>query len=512
MDGLPLLKPKSRFQQLKGWLKNPFKGWFNSKDVRVLSNHAGASLEPTPGWQHRQQLHQRNIDEVSAEPIIAPPEPDEEEDELMTAIEIRDAALKELQAHLKQQVFDMQLEAYRNSNRNLLIVLQKLKGYSSQNNWQKVSEILRHHMPLLGVKNFDAILAEYQRINTMELAVTEPVSAGTPPAAYQPQPAPLPLHLKNPDTPAAIPSAAGKLTQLDNGQVNLFLGDITTINQKVHPPVETLVCPHRGDPTRLTTILEQLKDLEPRLKDRVFMDRMQQVDSGTSIITEAGNIARRGFSSVVHTVLPERWDSQPNARLLSAYVSAIRQAHNRGASSIAIPILSRYMKLSPRHEAMLAHRAIQYYLNHPDTPADPPKIFLVFPDNPQGRKLHDQHFSLNLTRPLINFAPDNQVEHNRVLRLRLERILDPILPPRDGLNIAGRMDWLAEAVDRSITLLEQHQDLGDEGAGLLAYFDEAKERLRNHQDQLNEDEFVLAQKFLVDLEEKLNPYIHYEED
>lgn len=507
MDALSILKPKSRLQQLKGWLSRPFKGWFKDKDVRVLSSHKGTSLEPTPGWQHRQHLRERQIAHtIQPSPFITPPI-EEEEDELLTSIGLKEAALTELQALLQQQIFTMQIKAYREMNRNLLIVLQKLKSYSNQNNWQKVSEILRHHMPLLQINDFEPIRQEYEQINQMTDVLPPPP---TPALVRYPLPMePKPLRIINPDPPAAIPSAANQLTQLDNGQINLFVGDIISINRKVHPNIESLVCPHRADPQRPTPILDQLALLEPSLNDRVFTDRMQTLDAGSSMITAPGKIAGKGFGNIVHTIVPEKWDNQAHARLLNAYVSAIRQAHKQGSASIAIPVMSRYLSLTVENEVLLARRAIQYFLNNMDnTLGPPPRIYLVFPDNPDGITMRNQHLALNITRPMLNFNPGIREEHNRLLQLRLERVLDQVLPARGNMNISQRMQWLSRTVDNAIDQLERHEDLDGDGADLMHYIDNAKYALEQNLDHLSEDEIALAKKYLIDFEDRLFPYIH----
>ena len=507
MKVLSFLNPKARLQQLKGWLEKPFKGWFNDKDVRVLSSHKNASLKPTAGWQYRQHLRERRVTQAVQKAPLIPPS---EEDKLQDNIELKEKALTELRALLKQQVFTRQVQAYKEGNRNLLIVLQKLKTYASQNNWQKVSEILRHHMPLLQVNDFDPVLREYERINKMADVLPPPE---LPPEKIPGPVQPEPMQIMNPDSPVSIPSAAKQLTPLDNGQVNLFLGDITEINQKVHPCIETLVCPHRANSQRSTTILTQLALLEPDLNDWMFKKRMQEVNVGDSIITMPGKIAEKGFTSLVHTVLPECWDNLPNARLLGAYVSAIRQAHKQGSASIAIPILSRYLNLTVEQHVQLARIAIQYYLkNLDDTPGPPPKIYLVFPDNLVGTSMRNQHMTLNITKPLLDFNPDNRAEHNAVSRLRLERILNPILPARNGLDITGRMQWLSQTVDNAIAKLDRHEDPGEDGKDLLDYIDNAREALERNPSQLDQDEKALAKNYLINFEKRLAPYIHHKDD
>ncbi|WP_354009065.1 macro domain-containing protein [Endozoicomonas lisbonensis] len=496
MNPLSGTKTRPRLQTIKEWLKKSFKGWFKDKPVRVLSSHVGRSLKSTPDWSSPPDIRER--DTSHHDPLIASSPPALKRQKTRPSAK-NTASLQQLASEIASEAFKVKMKGYSDQNLPLMKQMNQLKTLVDSRDWLSVETFIEQSLETQGIQNFSIYRRRYRAI------------ANTTPYMPQPGSSTLPTgtklkHRNASPTPVAKPSAALSVLSFRNGQVNLFSGDITRINHKVHPGIDTIVCPHRSEQRRTTPTLETLADREPALNQRGLLDQLQTLESGHSMITAAGKVSELGFKQIVHTILPEQWDSQPTARLFNAYVSAIREAHNQGSVSIAIPILSRYMNLPVNSEAQIAHMAIQYYLNHPDTKPEPPRIYLVFPENAIGEQLRVEHQQLNMDTPASQARLRPTTHSPLIIKRQLEQALDGILPVKDGMPIAARMQWLTEEVDRLIELIKDGQDPGKDSDRLIDYLDTAEDNLDANSLHLSSDELALARKFINDLNDKLRPY------
>ena len=102
-----------------------------------------------------------------------------------------------------------------------------------------------------------------------------------------------------------------------------------------------------------------------------------------------------GFRNLIHTPLQPRIDPNLKIRLMSAYVSAVKAAHDQKATSLAIPVLTGIPALSPAITAKIAHEAMRHCLTDSQTAENLPRIFLVFPNNSNGRSQYKEHLRMN---------------------------------------------------------------------------------------------------------------------
>ena len=497
MNPLSGTKARPRLQTIKEWFKKSFKGWFKDKPVRILSSHVGRSLQSAPDWSSPPDIRERDTSRHDHPPTVSSP-PAHKRQETSPSAE-NTASLQQLASDIASEAFNVKMKGYSNRNLPLMKQMNQLKALVDSRDWLSVDTFIEQNMERQGIQNFSIYRRRYRAI-----ANTTPYM---PKASSSTLPTDTRLEHRNASpTPVARPSAALSVLSFRNGQVNLFKGDITRINHKVHPSIDTIVCPHRSEQRRTTPTLETLANREPALNQRRLLDQLETLESGHSMVTAAGKVSELGFKQIVHTILPEQWDSQPTARLFNAYVSAIREAHNQGSKSIAIPILSRYMNLPVNSEALIAHRAIKYYLNHPDTKPEPPGIYLVFPENAIGEQLREEHYQLNMDTSASHARRPSATHSPLIVKRQLEQALDGILPIKDDMPVAARMQWLTEEVDRLIELIRDGQDPGEDSDQLIDYLDTAEDNLDANPFHLSSGEQALARKFINDLNDKLRPY------
>ena len=487
MNPLSGSKARPKLQVITEWLKKPFKALFKSKPVRVLPSHVGRSLNPSPDWGNSPDLRER--DTRRHDPLSGP--------ELMQQEGHSSLSHRQMVSDLSRQTFNVKMEGYRSQNLRLMKLMNQLKRLIDGQHWQAVDRFIEDKLESQGIEDFSI----YRR-QCKALAEVTPYT--TRANADNPSPDTTLTQRTASPVPVPMPSALLSVLSFKNGQVNLFSGDITKINHKVHPDVDTIVCPHRSEQRNTTPVFDTLADIEPALNHRKTLAPLKALEAGQSFITEAGKTASLGFKRIVHTVLPEPWDKQPEARLFRAYVSAIKTAHEQGSRSIAIPILGRYMNLSVQNEAGIAHQAIEYYRNDLDTKPVPPCVYLAFPENTVGLALREEHYQLNMkdavddARPLTN-SPIR-------LRMQLEQALDGILPKKGNMSIAERVQWLGEETDRIVELISDELDPGEAIDDLVDYLDSAASNLQTRLDRLSMDEQLLVRQYLNDFREKLAPY------
>ncbi|UYM16402.1 macro domain-containing protein [Endozoicomonas euniceicola] len=494
MNPLSDSKARPRLQAFKKWLKRSFKGLFKDKPVRILTSHVGRSLQAAPDWSTQPDIRDRDISCHDHPSTTSFPSHETKVSAADTASE------QQLASDLASRAFKLKMEGYRNRNIQLMQKMSLLKAYVDSRDWSLVDSFIEQHLERQGVHDFSIYRRQCKAIANATPhrphSTSSSTSLPTDTKLERRKTSPMPVRLS--------------VLSFRNGQVNLFSGDITRINHKVHPGINTIVCPHRSEQRQTTPILETLTGREPALSHRGLLDQLQALESGQSMVTAAGKVSELGFKQIVHTILPEQWDSQPTARLFNAYISAIREAHHQDSASIAIPILSRYMNLSVKNEAQIAHRAIEYYLNHPDTKPAPPRIFLVFPENAIGEQLRKAHYQLNMDSTSKNAPPANH--SSRIDKRQLEEALESILPTKEGMPVAARMQWLTEETDRLIELIRDGQDPGEASDQLIDYLDTAEDSLDANRHHLSTNEQILVRKFLNDLNDRLRPYYHQPPD
>ncbi|AMO56815.1 hypothetical protein GZ77_02380 [Endozoicomonas montiporae] len=487
-------RARPKFQRLKQGLANLFKGWFKNKPVRVLPSHVGRSLSDAPDLSNPQDLRERATSKKRPLFGLSSRSHARNHDQ---AYHHHLTNARQLISDIAREAFKAKVKAYKDGNVGLMKLMNQLKSHADQQDWESVENLIEAHQERSAIKPFSIYRRQCKALAEAKRLTPAPAEETAVPD----------IRLKERNishTPVAMPSATLSLLSFKNGQLNLFGGDITKINHKVHPNINTIVCPHRSDKRQTTPILDTLAGVEPGLRQRSLLDQLDRLEAGQSLFTDAGDTSKLGFRQIVHTLLPEPWDSQPEARLFSAYINAIKTAHEQGSRSIAIPILSRYLNLSVQDEARIAHLAITYYLSDPDTKPSPPSIYLAFPENEVGDALREEHYQLNMKDPV----PDKQPASPSPLMVQaqLEHALKDILPEKDNMPIAGRMRWLTEEVDRIIELIRDNQDPGAASDELIQYLDSAALYLNVNAHHMNPEDQLLARKFLGDLNIKLAPY------
>ncbi len=191
--------------------------------------------------------------------------------------------------------------------------------------------------------------------------------------------------------------------QLLEKEVFLLSGDISRINELRTQPIQAIACPYtpRGAENE-TALLTQLSEIDPGLARKGFLETIKRMNPGLAIISPSPALQDKGFSHMVHAMLPHASSRNINSELNSAYQSAIEAAHRKNLSSIAIPIFSAEMNIRPQRAAAIACIAISRYMSSHPHKTRPPKVYLVCPGTPEGQKIQlymNHYLSQKMPKP-----------------------------------------------------------------------------------------------------------------
>ena len=171
-------------------------------------------------------------------------------------------------------------------------------------------------------------------------------------------------------------------------EIFLMSGDISRMNESRTPPIQAIACPYtpKGSKNE-TALLNQLSSIDPGLARKGFLESIKKMKPGLAAISPSPALQGKGFSHMVHAILPHSDSKNIHSELVSAYQSAIEAAHRKNLTSIAIPIFSSELNIPPQRAATIACVAISRYMsNHPHK-TRPPKVYLVFPATEEGARI-----------------------------------------------------------------------------------------------------------------------------
>ena len=367
---IPLSAPPaaSHMHRFKTWIKKPYYWLFGRKTVRALPDLPDHFIHNRADEAHSQSLAGRTPFRVDPSTFMS-----------LTASQ--NEQLANLGTELTSTLKEVALKGYQENNLELMKQLGRLKTNIKQRNWSAVHTMLQSDFEQKGVRSFSIYQRKIQ-------AIAAPPQV--PDRTQQAPPANAGLQQRRIAPPVEL-SQPLSVHSFSEGEINLFSGEISRINEVITPPIDTIVYPHPSDNQRIIDEVDSLTQLEPDLTERYLLKQVASLEPGYSMVTGAGKLSGIGINRIVHTVLPDSYTPDGTARLFNAYVSSIKKAHEYGAHRIAIPVLSSQMNLPLQSEAKIAHSAVAYFLKSLPSSVKPPSIYLTFPRSPMGNNRYRHH-------------------------------------------------------------------------------------------------------------------------
>ncbi|WP_422138267.1 macro domain-containing protein [Endozoicomonas sp. ALC020] len=279
----------------------------------------------------------------------------------VSSVTVETDLLSELQNKLLTQARRLQIKTYKQGTLEDMQAFSKLVNQVGAANWPAVLNDLTLRHPAGEAHK----LADFVR--PLELLIT---------ASAQPSTDTLM------QTDVRIPA-----DQLLGKEVFLMSGDISRMNELQTPPIQAIACPYTPKGSKNETVLlKQLSEIDTGLAKKGFLEAIKKVQPGLAVIAPSPALQDRGFSHMVHAMLPHVDSGNINSELVAAYQSTIEAAHRKNLSSIAIPIFSSEMNLSPQRAATIVCVAISRYMSSHPYETKPPKVYLVCPGTEKGQE------------------------------------------------------------------------------------------------------------------------------
>ncbi|WP_257254169.1 MULTISPECIES: macro domain-containing protein [unclassified Endozoicomonas] len=381
----------SNWQLFKSWVKHKLRSAFTwNRKTRVLEDPAALLQEARArGDNPYSGIKLRNIKrDENPQPQINRTAQHYRNDFARIGIDVSSLAEEtdlflELQYKLLTRAKSLQSKIYKQGMLEDMQACSRLVNRVIAGDWPAVLDDLTPDHPTEGIHE----LVDFVR--PLQLLLTPPKEQST---------------ITQVQTDVKIPS-----DQLLGKEVFLMSGDISLMNELRNLPIEVIACPYTpmGSPNE-TALLSQLSEIDPGLTRKGFREAIKKMKPGLAAITASPALQCRGFSHMVHAILPKADSGSIHSELVSAYQSAIEAAHRKNLSSIAIPIFSSELNLTPQRAATVACIAVSRYMSSHTYETRPPKVYLVCPSTEEGQKIQgyiNHYLSQKMPKPPVQDSP-----------------------------------------------------------------------------------------------------------
>ena len=454
------------FHAARDHLKKRIAAKFKSRDVRVLADPEKQVRSPSPvsspssGQTH---LGERKVDEAvpSEKPYLYSPQPDSQTEDREPRTELprpqqpktnplkyftsekpddseeddQSQTLKDTLAKLGFELSELKRDAWRLRNKT------RLQQY------QTLEQALQTQPP-------ETVLTLLKELQSPSLSYHIPIIEKHLATTDQETPA-RPLTTLGddediPDIPDDIQPRA--VQHFSNGNINMVIGDITRLKQDHDIPVEAIISP-AGGLGELSPARKQVLAAEPLMATPEFQKRLGELESGRSALMPATKLAEQGVKYIVHPVTPRPGEPEPQNLLLASYLMAISQAIQKGATSLALPVIGdEGQGLNPENACKLALGTVMHCLRALPKGQAAPKIYFVFPDQPEYLP---QIESMEQTLEEIPDKPPSSREsiENELPVLQLSnkytlRLMAKILPSGHAFTTRGKIKWMNKEIEQ----------------------------------------------------------------
>ena len=416
----PIQPETSPFQTVRNWFRDKYLGMFSNRKVRVLDDPSLVPFEPLKRPDDAVPVTRRNIQLSKPQSQNLSSKQQRQENSKnhsirKTAEVPRTAQPNQLQQQLLTECRSLSKQLGSVSGSPMHRLFEELQQKIIHSQWQDVLEMIDMELHFAGVTNLDRFLPQITRaLDTASL---------TSPGTVEPEPA-ASIRKTRTDLPPKKPAAnrhtahhtpadldtwelsleRKSLKSFQGGQVNLVIGDITEMASILGQPVEAIACPYSGTAKKGNRLYRKLAGIEPDLRKPELVNALNQYPSGKSIISGGGRLAKLGYSKLVLGLLPRPTDANPRETLVSSYEAAIQAAASQNIASIALPVFTTNMGLTPETEVAIAREAIEKHLAR-QAGAGNPRIYLVFPNTHNGRKQYTEHLKINNQQAAHTHSP-----------------------------------------------------------------------------------------------------------
>ncbi|MGI9276730.1 MAG: hypothetical protein ACR2PT_18035 [Endozoicomonas sp.] len=511
----PIQPETSPFQTIKNRLKDKYQGLFSNRKVRVLDDPSLVPFEPLKRPDGAVPVTRRHIQPSKPEPQNLTQKQQKQETNVpprakKTPQTTKAAQPGQLQQQLLTECRNLLQQPGSVSSSPIQRLLAELQKNIIRGQWEAVLEMIDMNLHFAGISDFDRFQAEI--IQALETVSTPP------PETVNRNPAVSDINsqkkaLQTPDdlNSRELNLERQSLKSFQGGQVNLVIGDITNMASILGHPVEAIACPYSGATMKGNRLFRRLAAIEPDLIKPGVPQALNQYPGGQSVISGGGRLARLGYRKLVLGILPMPNAANPRETFVNAYLSAIQGAANQDAASIALPVFTANMGLTPETSVAIAREAIEKYLAGQKSPGKP-RIYLVFPNTAEGREQYTKHLAINSQPAKSNHPPagkktKTQAFHSSVLgEKQFQHLMEQVLPPKGHLSVARRMHWLQREHTFLLNKLRKGKVPEKRLHALDTYIGAAYDRLHNLPD-LSREEFLAAALYLDRLDDQLTPYL-----
>ena len=299
------------------------------------------------------------------------------------------------------------------------------------------------------------LFSQYQA--AFEFLLQLPPQAPPPELPPSPGPEDEKIEQKKPAPFSETETHARPLQSFHNGRLNLMVGNIAKIQTSHHFPVEAVICPAGG--MKNSTASKQIMAAEPKLAAPEFQQALSQQQSGFSGVVPASGLEEQGVKHIILPFTPKAGDEDPQTLLLKSYVSAIFQAIDKGADSLAIPIISDpAIGISGNEACKLALQAVLYSQKETKN-GKIPKIYFVLPDTHEAKSLNElMQAEIKALPAPIDPGTDEVSKDLAQLNLREQealRLLGKFLPKGTHFTFSTRqrIKWMNSEIRRLCGLM-----------------------------------------------------------
>lgn len=463
------------FHAAKDHIKKRITAKFKSRDVRVVTDPERQTRSPFLPPTDQPPIHERKIDEpdTPVEPYLHPPdEQDTTESSASSATGLPQRRLKKAENPLSYfsariavedenpdksqrekdtftrigfELSELKRDARRLRKEERLAqydaIEKTVKAGSLTATLAHIKEFqlasLEHHIPVI-----EELLRSFSEPNT-----PPPVT----PSSKKEEPVSLVAEEVIPDIPSDI--RPGAVQQFHDGKLNLVVGNIAKLKQDHGITAEAVICP-AGGMAKLCSATQQVHDAEPLMATPEYLTKLDQLKSGQSALMPAAKLTEQGVKYIVHPVTPRPGEPTPHNLLLAGYFQSITQAMDKGVSSIALPVIGDERQgLNPENACNLALNAAMHCLKALPKEQRPPKIYFVFPDQPEFQPhMERMQQKLEYEIPEHALSPLDQKEGElpvaQLSDQKLRRLMGKILPYGHAFTTRGKIKWMSGEVEQ----------------------------------------------------------------
>ena len=495
------------YHAAKDHIKKRITAKFKSRDVRIVPDPERQTRSPFLPPTDQPAIHKRKVDEpeTPVEPYLSSQDEEDTEERTSPAPVLPQRRLKKADSSLsyfsgrisgedekpdqKQtekdtftriefELRELKRDAKRLRRKAKLqqyeIIEKAVKARSLPATLAHIKEFqlvsLEHHAPVI-----EALLQS--SVETTETTEPPPPPPATPSSTKE-EPIPRVFDKDDEEIPE-IPTEIhpGAVQQYHDGKLNLVVGDIARLKQEHGIIAEAVICP-AGGMAKLCPATKQVLDAEPLMSAPDYLKKLNQLKSGQSALMPTAKLAEQGVKYVVHPITPRPGEPTPHNLLLASYFQSITHAMDKGVSSIALPVIGdEQLGLNPENACNLALNAVMHCLKALPEGQQPPKIYFVFPDQPEFKpQIERMQQKLEYEIPEHALSSSDQAESELpVVQLgeqEVQRLMGKILPRGHAFTTRGKVKWMNGEVEKLCKMMYK-------GEADLRRYDRITEYLRN---------------------------------